>query len=64
MQSIVLFSEPTGNSNGVDTAFVTLPASLKSYFENEDGAWRTEALKKTIASYRKVKVDAIELIFV
>ena len=64
LQSIALSPQQDGAEDRADTVIVTLPASLSRYFENEDGAWRSEALKNTIASYRKVTVDTIELIFV
>ena len=47
-----------------DTVSVTLPASLKRYFENEDGAWRKESLKRTISSYRNITIDTLELLFI
>ena len=61
LQNIV-FS--TGQDGIEDTVIMTLPAALSCYFENEDGAWRREALKKTLASYRKITINTIELIFV
>ena len=64
LQNIVFSPKQDGTEDYADTVFVTLPDSLRCYFEREDGSWRTEALKKTIASYRKVTIDTIELIFV
>ena len=64
LQNIVFSPGQDGTEDYADAVFVTLPDSLRCYFEHEDGSWRTEALKKTIASYRKVKIDTIELIFV
>ncbi len=68
LQSIVLSSVPgnanMGSAERYDTVFVTLSASLQGYFEDEDGAWRIESLKRTVASYRGLEIDEIELIFV
>ena len=64
LQSLVLSSEPVDDKDRVDTVFVKLPSSLERYFENEEGILRKDALKKTIASYRDITVDTIELIFV
>ena len=64
LQSIALSPQQDGAEDRADTVIVTLPASLSRYFENEDGVWRSEALKKTIASYRGVIIDAIALTFV
>ena len=61
LQNVVFL---TGQDCTEDTVIVTLPASLSRYFENEDGAWRRDALKKTLASYRNITIDTIELIFV
>ena len=61
LQNVVFL---TGQDGTEDTVIVTLPASLSRYFENEDGAWRRDALKKTLASYRNITIDTIELIFV
>ncbi len=46
------------------TAYVTLPASAAAWFESEDGALRLEALRKTVASYRNITVDRLELIYI
>lgn len=46
-----------------DTVYVTLPASMAAWFTNEDGALRLEALKKTIASYRSITVEKLEMIY-
>ena len=54
----------TGSAEHYDTATITLPSSLRRYFENEEGSLRRDALKYTIASYRNATIDAIELIFV
>ena len=64
LQSIVLSPKQDGTADHIETVLVTLPDSLRRYFENEDGAWRKEALKNTIASYRNITIEAIELIFV
>ena len=64
LQNVVFSPQQDGTEDHADTVSVTLPASLRHYFENEDGAWRREALKKTLASYRNVTIDTIELIFV
>ncbi len=68
LQSIVLSPTQDGADTGAaehyDTAIVKLSSSMRRYFENEDGIWRKEALKKTIASYRNVTINTIELIFV
>ena len=64
LQNVVFSPQQEGKEDHADTVSVTLPASLSRYFENEDGAWRKEALKKTIASYRNFTIDTIELIFV
>ena len=45
------------------SVYVTLPASMETWFTNEDGALRLEALKKTIASYRNITIGRFELIY-
>lgn len=60
LQNIVL----SPLEDGVCDVFVTIPASMAVYFENEDGAWRLEALKKTIGSYRDIVINSFELIYV
>lgn len=64
LQNIVFSPQQSGAQDHADTVLVTLPDALRRYFEDEDGSRRTEALKKTIASYRSVTIEAIELIFV
>lgn len=68
LQNIVLLPAPNepdqGSKAHYETVCVTVSSSLKNYFENEDGAWREESLKKTIESYRRVTIDTLEMIFV
>ena len=64
LQNVVFSPGQDDTDDHAKAVIVTLPASLNDYFENEDGFWRTEALKKTLASYRNITIDTIELIFV
>ena len=64
LHSIDLSPAADADPDHYDTVFVTLSAAMANWFENDDGAWRLESLKKTIASYRSIKVDTIEVIFV
>jgi hypothetical protein len=46
-----------------ETVSVTVSAILEAYFENEDGTLLLDALKNTIASYRKVTIGTLTLIY-
>lgn len=50
-------------SSHCETVSVTVSAILESYFENEDGGLLLEALKNTIASYRKITIGTLTLIY-
>jgi hypothetical protein len=60
---IVNVSVSHNESADGNTVYVTVPASMEAWFTNEDGVLRLEALKKTIASYRSITIDRLEMIY-
>ena len=63
LQGLTVLPKQEDSEEGC-TVRVTLSASVKSLFEEADGERLREALKRTIASYREITVDKLELIFV
>jgi len=58
-----VFGDASDEANHRYILRITVSASLAPYFEAADGALLMECLMKTIASYRNVTLDDIELIY-